>query len=268
MRDQSPDLQDTPSSDPRTPAGIVVVTGAGSGIGEACAEQAAARARTVIAAGRRAERLDELARRVTAGHVVTVPADITTDDGRAAVVDAVRATASPVAAIVHAAGDDLVRAFADTTADELAHLLAVNAVAPFALTQLLQSHLADGAGIVFVGSISAVRGRARHAAYGASKAALIGLTTNLAVELAPRARVNLVSPGATRTALLRQYVRASNEGLTETEREHLAIADSARLQLGRVAEPAEVARVCIHLALDATAVTGIDVPVDVGYTAS
>ncbi len=91
-----------------------------------------------------------------------------------------------------------------------------------------------------------------NAAYGASKAALIGLTTNLAVELSPRLRVNLVSSGATRTALLRQYVKTSNEGLADTERERLAIADAARLRLGRVAEPAEGAAVCIHLALDAT----------------
>jgi NAD(P)-dependent dehydrogenase (short-subunit alcohol dehydrogenase family) len=248
--------------------GVVVVTGAGSGIGAACAEQAAARGLTVVAVGRRAERLDDLAARTSPGVVVSVPADITTDAGRVAVLTAARDAGQPVVALIHAAGDDLVRAFDETSSEDLAHLLAVNLVAPFTLTQLLLRHLGDAAGVVFVGSISAVRGRARHAAYGASKAALIGLTTNLAVELAPRLRVNLVSPGATRTALLRQYVKSSSEGLTDTEREHLAIADGARLQLGRVAEPAEVATVCIHLALDATAVTGIDVPVDVGYTAS
>jgi 3-oxoacyl-[acyl-carrier protein] reductase len=251
-----------------TPPGVVVVTGAGSGIGEACAEQAAQRGLTVIAVGRRAERLDALVARTTTGVVVPVPADITTEAGRDAISNVTRATGQSVAALVHAAGDDLVRTYAETTSDDLTHVLAVNLIAPFTLTQRMLPHLADGAGIVFVGSISAVRGRSRHAAYGASKAALIGLTTNLAVELAPRHRVNLVSPGATRTALLRHYVKASSEGLTDIEREHLAIADAARLRLGRVAEPAEVARVCIHLALDATAVTGIDVPVDVGYTAS
>jgi NAD(P)-dependent dehydrogenase (short-subunit alcohol dehydrogenase family) len=252
-----------------TPPGLVVVTGAGSGIGQACAEQVAGRGIDVVALGRRAERLQELAARCAgSARVEAVPADITTDAGRAAALAAVRAAGSPVTAVVHAAGDDLVRAFDATSPDELAHLLAVNLIAPFALTQQLLPHLADGAGIVFVGSISAVRGRDRHAAYGASKAALIGLTANLAVELAPRHRVNLVSPGATRTALLRQYVRASNEGLSDAEREHLAIADAARLRLGRVAEPAEVAAVCVHLALDATAVTGVDIPVDVGYTAS
>jgi 3-oxoacyl-[acyl-carrier protein] reductase len=256
-----------PSAHP-TRGGIAVVTGAGSGIGQACAEQLADRGLTVIAVGRRAELLEELAGRTTPGDVVPVPADITTDLGRQAVHQAARDIDRPIAALIHAAGDDLVRAYADTSGDDLAHLLAVNLIAPFTLTQLLLAELNDGAGVVFVGSISAVRGRSRHAAYGASKAALIGLTTNLAVELAPRVRVNLVSPGATRTALLRQYVKTSNEGLSDTDRERLAIADAARLRLGRVAEPSEVAAVCVHLALDATAVTGIDVPVDVGYTAS
>ncbi len=136
------------------------------------------------------------------------------------------------------------------------------------LTQALLPVLIDGAGVVFVGSISAVRGRDLHAAYGASKAALIGLTANLAVELAPRIRVNCVSPGATRTGMLRAYIKESTRGLSAEELDRLRVADAARMPLGRVAEATEVAASIVHLALDATAVTGVDLPVDVGYTAS
>ena len=68
--------------------------------------------------------------------------------------------------------------------------------------------------------------------------------------------------------MLRAFVEDSARGLSEEERDRQLVADMARMPLGRVAEPAEVATVCVHLALDATAVTGVDMPVDVGYAAT
>jgi 3-oxoacyl-[acyl-carrier protein] reductase len=249
---------------------IAVVTGAGSGIGRRCAERLAARGLHVVVAGRTAATLAEVVTAIEGGGgaATAVVADCATDDGRAALLAATAAVGSPVAAFVHAAGADLVASLAETTADQLDELLAINVRAPFLLTQALAPTMADGAGIVYVGSISATRGRPRHAAYGASKAALIGLTANLAAELGPRLRVNCVSPGATRTGMLRTYVRESMRGLSDDERARLAVSDAARMPLGRVAEPDEVAIACVHLALDATATTGVDLPVDVGYTAT
>lgn len=251
-------------------APAVVVTGAGSGIGRSCAEILAGRGFHVIGAGRTVATLDEVvgAIREAGGDGATVVADCATADGREQLVAAVQATDRPLAAVVHAAGADLVAGFAGTTPADLDRLLDLNVRAPFFLTQQLLPLMSDGAGVVFVGSISARRGRDRHAAYGTSKAALIGLTANLAVELAPRVRVNCVSPGATRTGMLRAYVKDVARDLSADEQARMRVADGARMPLGRVAEPAEVAAVCVHLAIDATAVTGIDVPVDVGYMAS
>jgi NAD(P)-dependent dehydrogenase (short-subunit alcohol dehydrogenase family) len=171
-------------------------------------------------------------------------------------------------AVVHAAGADLVAQYTDTTPAQFDALIDINVRAPFFLTQQLVPHLADGAGVVFVGSISATRARPRHAAYATSKSALIGLTANLAVDLAPAVRVNCVSPGATRTGMLRAFVKESARGLDDDDRQRQLVADMARMPLGRIAEPIEVATVCVHLAIDATAVTGVDLPVDVGYAAT
>ena len=241
-----------------------VVTGAGTGIGRACAELLGSRGLHVICAGRTSDTLDEAA--AASGNAIAVVADVATEAGRATVVAA--ATGHQVTAFIHAAGADLAKPFVETTADELDYLLDVNIRAPFLLTQRLLPMLTDGAGVVYVGSVSAVRGRDRHAAYGASKAALIGLVSNLAVELGPRVRVNCVSPGATRTGMLRSFIKQSTAGYTPEQLERIGIADASRMPLRRVAEPREVAMSVIHLALDATATTGVDLAVDVGYTAS
>ena len=94
------------------------------------------------------------------------------------------------------------------------------------------------------------------------------MKSNLAIDLAPSVRVNCVSPGATRTGMLRAFVKESGRGLSDDDRSRQLIADMARMPLGRSAEPGEVAAVCVHLALDATAVTGVDLPVDVGDAAT
>ena len=224
----------------------------------------------VICVGRTAVTLDETVTslRAAGSSGEAVVADVATDDGRATVLARAAAGNRRLAAFVHAAGADLVKDLATTTAADLDRLLDVNVRAPFFLTQALLAMFADGAGVVFVGSVSATRGRDRHSAYGASKAALIGLTANLAVELGPRVRVNCVSPGATRTGMLRAYIKDSTRDLSHEAIERLTIADGARMPLQRVAEPTEVAASIVHLALDATATTGVDLPVDVGYTAS
>jgi NAD(P)-dependent dehydrogenase (short-subunit alcohol dehydrogenase family) len=243
---------------------VSIVTGAGSGIGRACAELLAERGSEVLCVGRRPEELQESVTRL-GGAGAAVPADVTTEEGIARVVATV--AKRPLQALVHAAGRESVTAFATTSRAEFGAVIATNLAAPFFLTQQLMSRLADGAGVVFVGSQSALSGRDRHAAYGASKAALIGLTKNLAVELAPRVRVNCIAPGATLTPMLQSFIETYYGTDPTKEQAQEIMADAKRLLLGRAADPAEIASTAIHLALDATAMTGSVVPVDLGYTA-
>jgi 3-oxoacyl-[acyl-carrier protein] reductase len=245
-----------------------VVTGAGSGIGRETAILFGKRGLHVLCAGRTRASLEETAALIEAagGTSRVIVSDCGSDAGRAVLVEA--AAQFSIEAFVHSAGADRIKPFAETTRDDFDALVAINLAAPFFLVQSLLARLADGAGVVFVGSVSAQRGMARHAAYGATKAALIGLTVNLATELGPRIRVNCVSPGATDTTMLADFIMRSREGLSEKAAQRQHIAAASRNLLRRVAAPAEVAETVVHLALDATAVTGIDVPVDMGYTAS
>lgn len=247
---------------------LAVVTGGGSGIGAATAIRLARRGLDVLVTGRTPAKLESVVETIRAagGRAEAVAADCGSEDGRTAIV--ARAAGRPVRVFVHSAGRDPVTAFADTTPADVEAVLAVNVVAPFFLAQALLPLLADGASITFVGSVAARRGMAGHAIYGASKAALTGLTINLASELAPRIRVNCVSPGGTNTAMLADYVEKTRAGLSEKETKRQHVAASARILLRRVADPDEVAATIEHVALDATAMTGIDLAVDVGYVAS
>ncbi|MEZ5595754.1 MAG: SDR family oxidoreductase [Pseudomonadales bacterium] len=148
------------------------------------------------------------------------------------------------------------------------HMFNLNLAGPLFLTQKLLPNLAKGSSVVFVGSVASRAGMRNHALYGASKAALKGLTVGLAVDLGPNIRVNTVSPGATDTALLAAYVAESYRDLTPGQAKRQQHAAAARQLLRRVASPDEVAATVVHVALDATAMTGQDIAVDLGYTAS
>jgi NAD(P)-dependent dehydrogenase (short-subunit alcohol dehydrogenase family) len=219
-----------------------------------------------VAVGRRSAPLDALIADIGAsGSAQALSADISCDEGIEATVAAVGAR--PVAAIVHAAGRESLSTLAAADREEVEAVFATNVVGPLLLTRALQPHFAESASVVFNSSIAAVRGRDRHAVYAASKAALLGLTRNLAVELAPAVRINCLMPGPVQTPMLEQYL-SEYLGPTPSEDALKTIeVEARRVPLGRIAEPREIAATAAHLLVDATAVTGAVLPVDLGYTA-
>ena len=124
--------------------------------------------------------------------------------------------------------------------------MAQNLDACFYVVRALVPRLADGASVVLVASTAAQRGEAFHADYAASKGAVVALTKSLAVELAPRVRVNCVAPGWTDTEMAARPYQGG--GRAEIE---------ATIPLGRVATPADVAGPIVFLCSDlARHVTG------------
>jgi NAD(P)-dependent dehydrogenase (short-subunit alcohol dehydrogenase family) len=243
---------------------FAVVTGAGTGIGRATALELGRRGLHVVCVGRRREPLEETLAALDRRGRATV-ADVGTEEGVAAVVQAVGD--AQVAALLHVAAIDEVVALADTDRATFDRLVAANLAGPFFLTRALVPRLAVGSGVVFVGSIAVEHGRASHAAYAATKAGLLGLTRNLAVELAPSVRVNCLVPGAVDTPRLAEALDAYLAPMGPEEAERARAAEMARLLLGRLGQPAEIAASIVHLALDATYSTGSVVTVDGGITA-
>lgn len=112
--------------------------------------------------------------------------------------------------------------------------------------------------IVTISSTTAYGGWANQADYGTAKAAISQLTKNLAVEWAPLGiRVNSVAPGHTLTPMVQQMIDQGYD----------VAATEARIPLGRLCTPDEMAASIENLLLDATFVTGVCLPVDGGWTA-
>jgi NAD(P)-dependent dehydrogenase (short-subunit alcohol dehydrogenase family) len=120
-------------------------------------------------------------------------------------------------------------------------IVALNLLAPLYVAQaanaVMQKQI-DGGCIVNIGSVSGVRPSPGAAVYGAAKAGLAGLTRTLAMEWAPKVRVNMVIAGMVRTEQSELYY-GDDSGVT---------AVGATVPLGRMAEPADIGSACLYLA--------------------
>jgi NAD(P)-dependent dehydrogenase (short-subunit alcohol dehydrogenase family) len=134
----------------------------------------------------------------------------------------------------------------------------LNLLAPLVLSQAANAVMqeqADGGSIVMVSSVSGLRPSPGTAAYGAAKAALNSLATSLAVEWAPRVRVNALAVGPVRTEQSHLHY-GGEDGAARV---------AATVPLGRLAEPDDVGRICAFLASPLAAyISGSVIPVHGG----
>lgn len=237
-----------------------IVTGAGRGIGEACAMALAQAGAAVTLVARSSEELERVAQRIrSVGEVATVAvADITDPVQVAAVVDAM----DRVDIVVNNAGTDSPTAFFDVDEALLDELFAVNVKGTFFMSQSAARKMVQtggGGAIVNMSSQLGLVGGAFETAYCAAKFGVEGLTKSMAIELAKHGiRVNGVAPT-----------------VVETERTAAALANEAlramivgRIPLGRLATPHDVAATVVFLASPAAGmITGVTVPVDGGWVA-
>ena len=178
----------------------VLITGATSGIGLELARLYATRGARLILVGRRpiASLSDPLFTPQTYCQADLAQPDCT----RQVTTFLAQAQITRLDRLIHNAGTGYYGDFARQTAASLDELLTVNLLTPIRLTHVLQSYLAAAQGqVVFVSSVAAAMPTPEYAAYGASKAALEGFAHSLRVEWQGRIRVQIVRPGATRTAM-------------------------------------------------------------------
>ncbi len=238
---------------------VVLITGAASGIGRATALLASHQGATIAAID-----IDEPGLRATAasarhaaGHIATQVADVADRQGLLAAIDALAAeTGAFDGVFANAAVLPPPVPVEEIDWQQWNRVLDVNLTGAVRTLVSALPHVADGASLIATGSSMAIRPREARLAYVAAKAGLHAAAKALALELAPRRiRVNVLAPGLTDTAMVRQIPGHVESGL-------------ASVPLGELVPPEEVAALAIHLLSDsARHVTGAVFSIDGGRTA-
>ncbi|WP_019630488.1 SDR family oxidoreductase [Actinomadura atramentaria] len=211
-----------------------VVTGGTRGVGAGIARELLAAGADVVVVGRRAP----AALPGAAGRTARFAALDVRDPAAA---EAFTAGLDRLDILVNNAGGTPFLPAADGDARTHAKIVELNLLAPLIMARAARPRMlatAGGGAIVMVGSVSGVRPSPGTAAYGAAKAGLANLTASLAVEWAPDIRVNTVTLGMVRTESSHLHY-GDEDGVAAVAR---------TVPLGRLAEPADVGRVCAFLA--------------------
>jgi len=230
----------------------IIVTGAAMGIGRATTELLLDSGTPVVAVDRD---LSPLGDQVDRPGLVGVEGDVTSSD----TIERAVATAGSITGVVACAGISRPGPSASYPPEDWARILDINLSAVFFTLRAAAVAADAGASLIAISSISGLQGFAGRAAYSASKAGVDGLVRTLAVEFAPRLRVNAIAPGYIMTDLVRRNLA---DGVINED------GVLARTPMSRWGEPGDIARAArFLLSDDASWITGITLPVDGGWMA-
>ncbi|KHK90258.1 SDR family NAD(P)-dependent oxidoreductase [Novosphingobium malaysiense] len=224
---------------------VALVTGAGTGIGQGIAQAFAAEGAFVVIAARREAKLLETVS-FDPGRISHVCMDLTNREDRIRAVEAAAERHGRLDILVNNAGSQISKPFAEQTEDEIAEVFNTNLISTAQLIQRALPHLREVGGNVV--NISSTAGRFTQfpssgmTMYSATRGGMNQLTRSLATELGPMGvRINAVAPGLTvgevsgATLLADPAMLSTLEGMTP---------------LGRVGQPADIARAVLFLASD------------------
>jgi meso-butanediol dehydrogenase/(S,S)-butanediol dehydrogenase/diacetyl reductase len=240
---------------------VVIVTGAGTGIGAATARRFLREGATVVLNGRREQKLSDTIAGIDAAKSLIHAGDVSDEAYIKRLVEDTVARFGRLDVLVNNAGFAIFGPFAELTTADWRRQLATDLDGVYFGTREALPHLLETRGsIVNVSSASGLGGDWGGSGYNAAKGAVSNLTRSLALEYAARGvRVNAVAPSLTTTDATAELVKS--EAVMSTFR--------GRLPMGRPATPDEVAAVIAFLASDdASFVNGVILPVDGGLAAS
>jgi NAD(P)-dependent dehydrogenase (short-subunit alcohol dehydrogenase family) len=237
---------------------VAIVTGASSGLGVDFADGFAEVGADIVITARRLDRLEQTRALVErrGGRCLVVQADVARVEDCRAVVDRAMQELGRVDVLINNAGIGTAYPATREEPDDFRRVIDINLSGSYWMAQACGRVMQPGSSIVNIGSVlGSTTAKLPQAAYAASKAAIIGLTRDLAQQWSGRKgiRVNALAPGLFTTEMHDGYL----PGYVETVLE--------RVPIGRVGEASELTAAAVFLASDsASYITGVLLPVDGG----
>jgi NAD(P)-dependent dehydrogenase (short-subunit alcohol dehydrogenase family) len=237
---------------------VAVVTGASSGLGVAFAEGLADAGADIAICARRVDKLEQTRERVEAGgrRCIAVQADVAKPEDCQAFVDQAVEQLGKVDVLINNAGIGTAAPATREDPDDFRRVIDINLNGSYWMAQACGRAMKDGGSIVNIGSVlGSTTAFLPQAAYASSKAAIIGLTRDLAQQWTGRKgiRVNALAPGFFASEMTEQYPEGYLDQMM------------FRVPAGRAGEAKELVAAAIFLASDASSyVTGVLLPVDGG----
>ncbi|MGW0806818.1 SDR family NAD(P)-dependent oxidoreductase [Nonomuraea sp. NPDC002799] len=238
---------------------VAIVTGASAGLGVAFARGLAAAGADVVIGARRMDRLEETRRLVeeTGRRCLAVQTDVSLPQDCDAIVAAAVEEFGHVDVLINNAGIGAAVPALRETPEEFRQVIEINLHGTYWMAQACARVMRPGSSIVNIGSVlGETTAGLPQAAYSASKAAVLGLTRDLAQQWTGRRgiRVNCLEPGFFSSEMTEQYKAGYLEQMTQS-----------RVVMGRPGDPAELVAAAVFLASDASSyITGVTLPVDGG----
>ena len=238
----------------------VVIIGGTSGMGLATAKMLMDGGARVLVTGRSQAGLAS-AQKELGNDAIVVSSDARSLQDIDALVSRVKAEFNTFDLLFVNAGFSIPTPLASVTEDIYDEMFNLNAKGPFFAVQKLAPLINRGGSVVLTTSVANVKGLAGQATYGAAKAALRSFARVLAAELLPlEIRVNAVSPGPIDTGILQKVFP------TEEMRAHVRGHTLGIIPMKRFGTSDEIAKAVLFLAFDATFTTGVEIPVDGGWS--
>ncbi len=246
---------------------VALITGGGTGIGAAIARRFVEEGALVCITGRRREMLDKVVESLPSGKVAACAGDVSKEADVKKMVEAAVSFGGGLDVLVNNAAMTAQGPVGDLAPDTWRQIIDVNLTGPFLMMQASIPHMLNrGEGsIINVASVGGMRCLPGMPAYCSSKAALIMLTQQAALDYGSRnIRCNAVCPGGIKTSMTEKEFGQFGEMLGMTPDQFFSKI-SSELPLHRFGQPQEIGGLCVYLASDdASFMTGASLVIDAG----
>ncbi len=246
---------------------VALITGGGTGIGAAIAKRFVEEGAKVCISGRRQKMLDQVAMNLPAGSVFSYAGDVTKLADAQKMVDLALHFTGKIDILVNNAGIDPPGTIADIDVEVWRRVIDVNLSGPFLMMKAVIPHMlrAGGGSIINIASLAGLRCIPAMPAYCSSKAGLIMLTQQAALDYGPsKIRCNVVCPGAVRTDMLEHSMQPLADAL-KTNLDGALKHMTQYSPLKRVGVAEEITGICVYLGSnESTFMTGAVLAVDGG----